>query len=230
MENMEFKNRTELREYIKEHTVKNLGMGREGECHLLDNGSVVKYLYGDFDPNFALQFKDFPDSSFIFAKAGAFVDGYVVAQFMEHANGKSLLDEVPTGQEIATLGDHLEVVTDSIELISEKSVLVKDFFGGNIIYDGNVFKIVDTLYYLLLPMSRYRKENFYEIMNRLYACLLNDIMKHRRVNERFSFYGQLDYLTHPKKYLLMLRDYIADITREEVKTLEEASLALRKKN
>ena len=228
MEDIEFANRELLREYIKVHTVKNLGAGREGAVTLLDDGSVVKYLYDDYKPEFALQFKDFDIDPFVFAKSGAFVDGYVAAQFMEYAKGKSLADEIPFKQDIEILSENLEVVSQGIESISEKGVLVKDFFAGNIIYDGNNFKIIDTLPYLFLHKGTYAKENYYEIMKQIYNLLLKEIMKNNIINRKFSYWGNLDYLKNPKLYLLSLKAFIEELIEQKINNLEEAKLALKK--
>ena len=231
MENMYFKNREEYRKYLNDHVVKRLGThaSRDGVCSLMDNGYVVKALYDEYYPNFAFQFKDFDIPSYIFSKTGAFVDGFVVAVFMDYAKGESVEQHKPIDQEIITLGTHLDLVAKDTKTIGEQGVKVNDFHCGNIIYDSNIFKIIDTLVYDLLTKGDYSKDNIYEVMNRLLAGILDDIMKYRIIRERYSFLGNLDYLENPKAYLIELKKFIEELTEKPINTLKEADNALKMK-
>lgn len=228
MEKMEFKSRDELKDYINSHTVKNLGIGREGRCSLLDNGKVIKYLYDDYNPEFVLQFKDIDSSSFLFAKEGIFVDDYVAAILMEYAKGMALSSKKPVDQNIITLGNQLQILSNDIVSISEKSVFVKDFHCGNIIYDGNAFKVIDTLPYLLFSRGNYKNENLREVMNRIYEFLLSDIISYRIVRRDYTYLGRLDRLEYPSEYFNELKSYLENTLGEEINTLGEASVSLKK--
>ena len=230
MDDIRFKDRTELRQYISDHMVKPLGVGREGQCTLLDNGLVIKYLYRDYYPQFALQFKDLYIPSLIFARYGAFVEDYVGAVFMDYAKGDALLDRIPLEQSLDVLGDHLNVLVDGIKKASEMGIYAKDFHCGNILYDLNQFKIVDTLSYLRFDNYTYEKDNIYEIMNPIFAKLLSEIIDYNKeIGFDLSFFGNLDYLKNPKEYLQLLKSRIETITDQEVTTLKDASMSLRKK-
>ncbi len=231
MENLYFDSKNDLNNYLNEHTVRRLGanVGKDGYCCLLDNGMVAKFLYDEFLPAYALQFKDFNYRSFVFAKSAAFVGEYVKTVFMDFAPGKSLYEERPLDQRLDVLGDSLEVLTGDIVAVSERGLFVKDFHPGNIIYDGYQFRIIDTFPYLLLPNGIFTKENFFEVMNRLYNCLLEEVLRNQKVRARFSFWGNLNYLENPKEYLLAIKSFIEEMTNQEVNTLKEAHLALTKK-
>ena len=230
MENLYFKNRAEYSDYLSEHVVERLGEpGREGICSLMDNGYVVKSLYSEYYPKFALQFKDFDFKSLIFAKCGAIIGEYVVGLFMNYAPGKMLSEEKPVNQDLLVLGNQLQVVTNDIDRASEKGMLARDFHCGNIIYDGEAFRIIDTLPYLLLPKGIFKKENYYEIMNKIYEFLLGELLKDKRVYDELSFWGKLDYLRNPKEYLLLLKKFIEELVEKEINTLGEAEQALKLK-
>ena len=229
MENLYFQNKNEIKDYISCHFVKSLGAGRDGACFLLDDGSVIKDLNGDYYPDFVLQFKDFKVPSFVFAKAGAFIGDYISAIFMEYAPGNSLYSSKPIHQDMIILGKHLEQVAKDIIDISERGVLVKDFHCGNIMYDGQQMRIVDTLPYLYLPKGDYRRENACEIMNRLYEFLLGDILTYHSLGESRFFHGKQELLENPEQYFTMLKDLIEEDTETNIRSLNDASLVLRKK-
>ena len=230
MNNIHLKSKQEFEEFLKTHVVKRLGVGgREGECSLLDNGYVIKKLYKDYYPQFALQFKDIDIPSFIFAKAGIIVDEFVVALLMEYAEGKILNEHRPTDQRIITLGEHLDTLVGDIKLISGKGVYVTDFHCGNIVYDYNRFRIIDTLPYLLMPTCNFEKANIYEIMNRLFDGILDDIMHFGVVRREIGYRGKIERLENPKEYLLALKGFLEDLSGQRIDTLDEAKLTLTRK-
>ena len=228
MEKSEFKSREELQEFIRKHTIKCLGIGREGRCVLLDNNRVIKYLYDDYNPDFILQFKDIDSSSFVFAKEGIYVNEYIAAIYMEYIQGKTLEDSKPSNQDLKVLSSNLRTLSKDIVSISESGVLVKDFHCGNIIYDNNRFKVIDTLPYLYLPKGKYKIENLREIMNRIYAYLLDNILNYQIVREKYSYLGKLDYLEYPDYYFMELKLFLESILGEEIHSLSDAEKSLKK--
>ncbi len=229
MENLYFKSKEEIHEYISKHFVKGLGVGCAGSCYLLDNGMVIKELDGDYYPEFVLQFKDFDVSSFVFAKSGAFVEKFVNAVFMDYAPGKTLYDSKPVHQDIITLGKHLEQVSKDIIDISKYGVIIKDFHCGNIMYDNQQMRIIDTVPYLYLKKGDFRRENILEVMTRIYGFLLEDIITYRSLGETRFFRGKQNLLENPEEYFTLLKDLIEKDTDSSVNTLKDASLVLRKK-
>ncbi len=229
MEKMSFKNREELKDYISDHTIKRLGAGKDGICSLLDNGSVCKYLYYDYNPEYALQFKDIDVPSFVFATSGAYVDEYIASVFMEYADGMVLDKNKPINIDLSTLASQLDVLVSDLITISDMGILVKDFHCGNTIYDGNSFRVIDTLPYLYIPSGKYKIDNLREVMNRMYDFLLRDIMKNSIVYDKYSFYGRLDYLENPSQYFTELKAFLESLSNQSVNTLEDANMVLKKK-
>ena len=229
MDSIYFKTNEELDKYLDSHTVKRLGVGKDGRCVLLDNGLVAKKLWQDYYPDFALQFKDIKVPSFVFARSAAFVGDFVKAVFMEQAKGDTLLERRVDYQRMDTLGDHLGVLSKDIITLSDMGVLIKDFHCGNIVYDETRFRIIDTLPFLKLPNGKYKEENLREVMIRLYENILSEIFKYKKVSFRFRYYGHNEFLEDPKYYLQLLRNYIMELTEEEIVTVEDASMALKKK-
>ena len=231
MNDIRFKNRDELKQYISAHMVKKLGSGEEGECVLLDNGEVIKYLYKDYFPKNALQFKDLDIPSFVFAKSGAYISFFVSAVFMRYAKGDALLDRIPLEQRLDVLADHLSVLVKNIKEASDNGIYVVDFHRGNVLYDMNKFEIVDTIPYLKGDVNKWiETENFYEIMNAVYDALLPEVLKYKKeIGSEYSFFRNLEYLKNPKEYLQLLKSRIEDIVEKEVTTLGDVSMSLRKK-
>ena len=229
MKDLYFDHFNDLQDYVYNHKVKSLGSGREGTCFLLDDNSVIKILYSDYYSEYALQFKDIDSATFVFAKNCTFVKDYVRAIMMEYVEGDSLSKHKPIEQRIDLLGDKLQILTDSLDDISSKGILVKDFHCGNLIYDGNNFKVVDTLPYLYLPGNNYKNENLYEVMNRIYSFLLDDIMKYKKISKEFGYIGNIDRLDNPAIYLSYLKEELENSTDQEINTLGDANKVLKKK-
>lgn len=228
MENLYLNSEKELQNYIDEHKSNCLGFGREGNCILLDNGYVLKKLYGEYNPKFALQFKDVENDSFIFAKNGIFINQYISALFMKYVKGLTLSDKIPKDQSFIQLGLQLQKLVDDIIKLSEMGIQVKDFHTGNIIYDGNKFIIIDTLGYLYLSGS-YKTENLREVMHKVFYYILIDILRYREIPNSLVYYGKLNILENPNEYLLNLKKYIENIAEQEVNTVEDAIKVLKKK-
>lgn len=229
MKDLHFNNLNTLQQYIDKHKVKSLGYGKDGTCFLLDDNSVIKLLYSDYYPDYVLQFKDIDSSSFIFAKNCAYVGNYVRAVIMEYVQGTSLSKNKPLNQKIDLLADQLQVLTDSLNSISSQGILIKDFHCRNIIYDEISFKIIDTLPYLYLSGRNYKEDNLYEVMNRIYSFLLEDIMGYREIAEQYGYIGDLDKLANPSSYLRWLKLNIESSTDQSINTLDEAEKVLQKK-
>ena len=229
MENMHFENEWELNNYLRSHTKKVLGDGKDGQCILLDNGIVCKKLWLEYYPNFVLQFKDTYLDSFVFARSAAIVDDFARAIFMEYVPGKNLYERRVDSERIDVIGTQLDKVVTDVNALSEEGVLIKDFHCGNIIHDGNMFKIVDTLPYLKLPKGNYQLENQREVMNKLYDYILQHVMKYRKVSGKFNFYGRKEFLEAPSYYFGIIQDYLQNLTGEEINTFEEANMSLKKK-
>ena len=228
MENLYLKSDDELQEYIKKHTKDCIGFGREGNCILTDNGYVLKKLYGEYNPQFALQFKNIENDSFIFAKSGIFIDDYIRAIFMRYAKGLTLSDKIPKDKSFIQLGIQLQKLVDDIVKLSEMGIQVKDFHMGNIVYDENKFTIIDTIGYLYLRGS-YKTENLREIMHRLFYYLLVDILRYREIPNNLVYYGKIDILESPNEYLIKLKKYIENLVEQDVTTVDDAIKVLNKK-
>lgn len=229
MKDLHFNNLSDLQQYIDKHKVKSLGYGKDGTCFLLDDNSVIKLLYSDYYPDYVLQFKDIDSSSFVFAKNCAYVGNYVRAIMMEYVQGTSLSKNKPLNQKIDLLADQLQVLTDSLNSISSQGILIKDFHCGNIIYDENSFKIIDTLPYLYLSGRNYKEDNLYEVMNRIYAFLLEDIMKYREIAEQYGYVGNIERLDNPSTYLRWLKLNIERSIDQSINNLDDAEKVLQKK-
>ena len=228
MKDLQFKSRDELKQYIQDHKEKYLGGGQEGVCYLLKDGSVIKLLHEDYFPQFALQFSGITIPTFYFARNGAYVSDMVSAIFMDHATGVVLERQRPDDQSFSILGDQLDVVVSDVKKASDKHILIQDFHPGNMIYDGDRFKIIDTLPFLLLPGSTYQKENIREVMGRFYDFLFDEMKKYPVLDEKHSYHGKLECLEHPKEYLMSVKAYLEELTNQKVDTFSDAHQALQK--
>ena len=229
MKNLIFNNKDGLDRFIKKHTVKPLGAGREGASFLMDNGLVLKKLNDEYNPEFVMQFKDLDISSFVFAKSSVIIDNYVNAIFMEYIKGYTLLENVPNNQDLLVLGEQLQKLVEDIKKISELGIWVKDFYPGNIIYNNNGFKIIDTIGYLYLANNNFELDNLYEIMNKLYGVLIKEVYSCNEISSDLLFIGNTNILKNPKEYLKELKNVIEKIGECDITTLGDAKKTLLKK-
>ena len=227
VERKEFESREKVLEYIKAHKARILDMGNQGHCTLLDNGRVAKYLYQDYT-DYVLGFKNIKTKSYIFPDDGFYVDNYVVTLLMDYVNGLVLNNNKPLDQNLNTLGSQLKALAYDTLRIGEQGVLVKDFHCKNVIYDGNQFKVIDTLPYLLLPGGVFITDNLREVMNRIFEFLLEGIIKYRLVWEKHDYRGNIDCLRYPDKYLQELKTYLENTLGVPINTLGEAEIALKR--
>ena len=228
MENIIFDNKSELLNYIKLHYIKALGIGREGASYLMDNGLVLKHLYDEYTKEFALKFKDMNIESFVFAKSGVLINDYINAIFMEYIKGFNLLDKNLDNKNILMIGNQLQKLVEDIKKISELGILVKDFFPGNVIYNDNGFKVIDTMCYLYLGDFNYQLSNLREIMNKLYDYLIKEIYICKFIPDKLLFLGKTDILLNPLEYLKSLKEKIEEIGEQEIMTLGDAKKILIK--
>ena len=66
-------------------------------------------------------------------------------------------------------------------------------------------------------------------MTRIYDCILARIVKDKRLNDRFAYWGNIDCFEYPALYLRELKKCIQEIVEHEVNTLNEAEQALKLK-
>ena len=228
MKNMILKDKNELWDYVKTHSVKPLGIGREGSCFLLDNNQVIKVLCQEYDSQYALQFKDIDVDSFIFSKYGILINNYINAIFMEYVKGLNLQDALPINQNILDLGEGLQKLVLDIKKISSLGILVKDFCPSNIIYSENSFKVIDTMCYLYFKNFNFEIDNLREIMNKIYNHLIFEIYNCKQISKNLLYLGNLELLEEPKEYFKNLKSKIEEISDQEVITLNDMKKTLKK--
>ena len=227
IDKLNFYKREDLEKYVKKHYVKALGLGQEGSCYLLDSGVVIKVFNYGLDPVFALKLKDYKNDSFAFPKSGIIINNSIHAIIMDYIEGKTLKENIPNDQNLLVLGDHLQVLTNNIRLLSSEGVKIKDFFKGNIIYDYKKFTIIDTNSYLLIPKTDFFEENMYEVMNKLFNYLFSEFSFEKDFEKLKK--SRLELLSNPKKYLEYVKYKVENKSKKEVITLSDAKKLILKK-
>lgn len=215
-----FPSREEIMKYVSKNIDKKLGYGKEGCCFLLKSGIVIKVLVSCQQKEkiiFSVK-----NNSFVFPKDYILVDGDVNAITMDYVRGKTLLKETPNFQSIAILGSQLEKLLEDVKELSEKHIYVVDTFSGNIIYNKDGFKFIDTLNYAFLKDRDVLKDNTEDVMQHIYEVLLNELFFDKKLYSELSYINNKDFYYKPEEYLLLLKQRIQDTYQEEVNTLEDA--------
>ncbi len=228
MQDMSFKNQFELDDYIKVNYVKALGAGREGACFLLPNDIVIKKLYDEYVKEYVLRFKNIDNPSFVFPKNVCMIDGYVKAYFMEYARGESLFDNIINEVKIDKLVSDLKVLVNNVRELSKLGIETYDVVGKNIIYDGNIFKIIDTLRYSWLSNRDEFNSNIRMIMQTVYESIIRGIPKDYRVHINMDMRTDMYLLTHPDEVIYDLKDQASEAFDEDIHTLGDIKLLLKK--
>ena len=143
MENLYFDRKKDVEHYIDEHKVKLLGVGKEGECTLLDNGYAVKLFHYPKDLDYALRLKGIKNGSLQIVEAAAIVNDEAHATFAINAPGKDLYEHAPMNQTFEIMGEQLNVLAADLRKAGNKGIRIKDSFTGNIVYDYSKFTIID---------------------------------------------------------------------------------------
>ncbi len=217
----------ELDEMIKKESIKNLGCGREGSCFLLSNDVVMKKLYDDYNPEFALQFKDLDIKSFVFATSGVYIKNYIRAIFMKYINGETLITAPKEKITITDFSKALQQLVEDVKKISEMGILMRDFHCGNIIYDGKDLKIIDTMCYLNLHNSSYFESNIRDVILAIYRKVLNEILHTDLFFEKYNIFD-LDVITNPIQFFSDIKRDTERASGEKVETIADVEKVLKK--
>lgn len=230
MDNIRLNSEEELYSFINNNIVKRLGYGREGICFLMQNNIVLKKLYSRFYPDYALQFKDLDIDSYIFAKSAILLGDYARGVFMDYVNGYNLYDYNTDNINIDKLVVSLKkLVTDTIEL-SKNGIEIIDFHLGNILYNEECFKIIDTLCYLNLPKYDWTIDNIRCIIRPLYDKLLGIIPYNKLLAKYMNCYTDSYLQSNPDEVIYGISEIVNNNFDVKVNNIAEIKRVLKKNN
>ena len=248
MKDLYFDNKQQLEHFLKNKTF--LGKGAEGSCYRYED-STLKIFDGilkdeirniKYDKNYYLQFKDINVENFHFVKNIIYLndakDFKIIGLISNYASGNNLdynsLYDVP----IDSIINSLEILLDNILSLSNNLIAVKDaVFIKNILYDGKIFKFIDTSNFFFIEEDPYYiyKNNVVEIMKELIISIINgygdscvcNYFKH--VSSEYNYYYDPGLLADPIKYLKKLKLILEEYCEKEIKTFKDCESIMKKK-
>ena len=228
MENLYFDRKKDVEHYIDEHKVKLLGVGKEGECTLLDNGYAVKLFHYPKDLDYALRLKGIKNGSLQIVEAAAIVNDEAHATFAINAPGKDLYEHAPMNQTFEIMGEQLNVLAADLRKAGNKGIRIKDSFTGNIVYDYSKFTIIDTSSCDYEPGQKFAKDNMEDVLGAIYARIFGDFIW---FNPTYDLHWKRNKkaISNPLEYMKLLRSRIVDYTDKDVRTFKEAKQAVLKR-
>lgn len=154
MENIRFNKLSQVVDFFKE--AEKIGSGTEGTCYKIGDKSYKLYhplfcnLYGNsVYRNRLLKLRESVVENFYFIKNLIYLRGNLIGSISDYAPGKSCDDIFLHKRNLDRLIIALDTLKKNIYELSEQRIYIDDEFLSNILYDSNVFRIIDTGGYFL---------------------------------------------------------------------------------
>lgn len=215
MEDIRFNNLINLVDFFLCDRVKVLGSGSEGTCYKIGNYTYKLYneLYSDLLNNDIaierlLKFRDIIIDNIYFIKAAMYYDNQLIGSVCEYASGKCCKGALLYRSKIDKLVRALNILKENIYELSKLGICIDDNFLGNVLYDGNNFKLIDTGSYFYYNKDDYDTDIIYlKNMKKIMKILFLGITDKIYMEDDFIF-GFLWKIDSPYKYYLIDDDLI----------------------
>lgn len=239
-------------------SLKYLGSGSEGSCYKKGNMVYKKYnqLYSNLYSNDVsiyrlLRYRDIVINNIYFIRKLMYFDNMVVGAVSNYASGISCSKKQLHRCKLDNIINALSILKRDIYELSKLGICIDDNFLGNILYDGDNFKLIDTggyYYYSDIPGigSNYDINFLYENnMRKIILQLFKNITDVGYIDDNF-IYGFLwdidslykDYLddinlmVNPDKTIIGIRNDIGEYVGYEIDNFSQCRkdlLRIRKK-
>lgn len=224
-----------------------LGSGKEGTCYKKGNRTykLYKSLYcnlynNDIAIKRLLKFRDLLVDNVYFIRSLIYVDGDMVGSVSDYASGMNCGKVQLHRRNLDKLILALSTLKKNVYELSELGIYIEDEFLPNMLYDGKVFKFIDTGgYYYSSEILDYEVEedkddvlviyrkNMKKVMNLLYGNITNI----NTINDDFIFaflwYADSPYKTYlvdtdlminPDEAIIGIRNTIQEYVGHEIDT------------
>lgn len=249
MNNIIFDNNDELDDYFS--NLKKLGSGYEGICYR--NGNITCKIYKNFyqkiingnfnNIEYLLNFKDVYVDNIYFIRGLILCKGKVVGSYTEYASGVSCIKKNLHRCNIDNLVNGLVVLKKNIYDLSKLGICIDDNFLGNTLYDGKVFKLIDTYSYYYFDKELDIDFIYQENMRNVFVELFQNITNKYYENDKFiysflrnvdspykDYLDDIDLIINPDKTILGIKDTISEYIGIEVDSFAKCRKKLLKKD
>lgn len=159
MENIKFNDEKEMKDYFSKLII--LGSGCEGTCYK-NKGFVYKMYNREYIDLYSnevaierlLKFRDIIIENIYFIRGLICLDSVMVGSVSEYACGSSCVKRNLYRCKIDNLAKALTILKENVYELGKLGICLDDIFLGNILYDGDKFKLIDTgsyYYYKEMP-------------------------------------------------------------------------------
>lgn len=168
---------------------KKVGIGSTAKCYLLKNNKVFKEFHHPYDLGVMKIYKElskFKSDSILFPEELVYDDlnfyGYVTG----YAKGK-MIGTGFSNIDLDLLSKQSIKLESDIKDISQEKLIMDDLYEGNIMYDGENIKVIDTDYYDIFDnlskeeayfknLSYYKRTIYHLLSDNLEMCLTNNFI------------------------------------------------------
>ena len=149
MENIRFNDVSQIIEFFRGS--RKLGYGMEGTCYKIGKmsykfyNSVYREIYSEFDCQEELiKYKDIMIDNIYFIRALIFYGNNLMGSVSEYASGKSCGNVWLYRRNLDKIIRALGILKNNIYKLSELGICVMDHDLSNMLYDDNVFSLIDV--------------------------------------------------------------------------------------
>lgn len=149
MENIKFSEINTVVEFFRGS--RRLGYGREGTCYKIGNmsykfyNSLYRFIYSDVDSQLELlKLKDVVVDNFYFIRCLIYFNDKLMGSVSEYAKGNSCGKIWLHRRDLDKLIIALNTLKKNIYELSRYGICIEDHDLSNILYDGNVFSLIDV--------------------------------------------------------------------------------------
>ena len=250
MNNIIFNKRLEIEYFI--NNLEYLGSGSEGVCYR-NNKNVYKIyndkyknLYNnDIVINRLLQFRNIIIDNIYFIRRLIYLDNLMIGSISEYAEGVSCSKKMLCRCNIDKLVNALFILKKNIYELSKLGICIDDNYLGNILYNGDKFKLIDTggyFYYSdFYEMDKFDdieiyNRNMRKIMKLLFMNITGIYLEEDnyilsflwRINSPYKSYlvdGEL--LSNPDETILGIKNIISEYSDYEIKNFNDCKTLLK---
>ena len=209
MENIRFDNISHIVEFFRGS--KKFGYGMEGTCYRIGDmsykfyNSLYREIYSELDfQKELIKFKDVKIENIYFIRALIFYGEQLMGSVSEYSNGKSCNNLWLCRSNLNKIVNALVILKESIYKLSQLGICIMDHDLSNMLYDGNVFSLIDVGDYCYSNCVMSIDDIYKDNMKKICGLLFRGITGYYNMYDDFIF-GYLQKVNSPYK------DYLKDI-------------------
>ena len=181
-----------------------------------------------------LRYASIENATFVFPDGVFYVDGKIKGLMMPYIVSTPLMDFKVSSTKLSHLIKACQKVKEDIKKISDLGIEMQDTAASNIYFDGNAFKIADTLDYIDHNVSE--KDTVLKTNLRQFSQYIipyftrNQIRKSLVLNKNLlDLYRSQSQIEDPSHYFQQLKEHLSDVCDRPIDTLSSAEKILAKR-